>query len=143
MQQRNNLKDQIDQISKNLVIVSALFRGLKNRGSLEDAVSQTNLKLHEKLGFNVSQFISYSKEETIDYAQHTLKSIGHMEFIADYLTELGDWKLNSNRSEALKYYQQSRILYELISSQSRPFDFHRSKKEYALILRIEKLENAS
>lgn len=141
MQQRDNQQNHIDQIGKTLVHVSAFFQGMKNRGSLEEAVAQTNIQLHRKLGFNVTQFVSFSQEETLDYAMDTFKSVTHLEFIAGYLFELGDWKRKENKSEALRYYQQSRTLYQLISSQKMSFDFHRSKKEYALTLQIEKLES--
>jgi len=135
MEQRDLIKDQIEQLGKVLGKILSGFLGLKSSGETSVGIEISNEQLKNELDIDLSQLLELDKYDLKKYLTSRKLSAEHIEILSKYLEEIGLRKLTENKIEADKYLSKTLILLELVDEISKEMSFER-------INRKSRIENA-
>ena len=127
MQQRDILKDQIEQLGKVLAKVLSDFLGLKAQGNVAQAVEMSNEKLQAELDINIEKLIALKEGDLSKYLTSRVYTDEHLEFLSEYLVELG--KTKTTKLEVNSYLQKAIALLDLADEVSESVSFERMNKK--------------
>ncbi len=123
MEQRDFLKDQIEQMGKVLARVLADFFHMKNDNNASEGVEIANQHLREKIDIDIVKLTGLNKGELVDYCMNRNLTADHLEFLAEYLKEAGLAESSSDKQGAKKYWLTAIELLEIGNEISRVISF--------------------
>ncbi|MCG8576837.1 MAG: hypothetical protein MI810_18295 [Flavobacteriales bacterium] len=130
MEQRDLIKDQIEQLGKVLAKMLSDFLGLKSEGKLSEGIESTNYRLQTELDIDIHQLLNFTKEELKNFFANRQHTPEHLETLSDYLKEAGIAELELNEGGKSKMYFQKAIeLLEIANENSQTMSFERMTKQ--------------
>ena len=128
MQQRDILKDQIEQLGRVLGKIIAEFLDLKLQGEVGLGIKQTRKSLQEQLDIDVEKLLLLNEQDLLSYLNERNLIGAHAEMIADYLLDVGSHILPTDPEIGKKYLNKTRDLYEVSNQLSDSLSLERIKK---------------
>lgn len=126
MEQRDLLKEQIEQLGRAIGKVITGFLGLKADGNVMKGFEITNQQFKSELGLDIEKILSLNKRDLSDYLLS--KNIGETGIIqlAEYVEMIGEHRTdNSDKAGA---FNSAINLYEIANAKSDTFDMNRQFK---------------
>ena len=131
MEQRDIIKDQIEQVGKTLGKLIAKFLDLKTMGEVNDAIQVTNRELKEEIKIDVKTLLSLDKKDLKISLKQKHFGEKSLEDLSDYFRTIGESKIN-HPSEAKVYFEKAIELLELADEVSAMFSLNRMYKRKKL-----------
>ncbi len=126
MQQRDIIKDEIEQLGRALGKVLANFFALKNKGAISLAVEVTNQNLQSEIDLDINKLALLNEKEMEDYVQSKKLTDRHLDQLATYVFEIGiSKKGNLTGTNRLKWFRTAKRLLELVEKISNTITFER------------------
>ena len=138
MQQRDLIKDQIEQMGKVLGKIVSIFLDLKSNGDISHAIDVSNQNFQTELDIDVEELILLEKEELTLFLEQKKLSAEPIEKIAEYLTEVGAYYIENDEDQARKSLAQALELYEIIDDQTQTMSLLRMSKKAKIRKILEK-----
>ncbi|MBO6515516.1 MAG: hypothetical protein JJ975_03105 [Bacteroidia bacterium] len=136
MEQRDLIKDQIEQLGRVLGHLLTGFRKLRDAGKPEQAIEVSNEQFHELLDKDVSGFVDMDYEEVKALVKKKQFNDEHLELLSSYLEELAHTVASNDSNRAFEYVEQAIQLLELADEISASASFTRiSKMNYLVSLK--------
>lgn len=129
MQQRDLIKDQIEQLGKVLSAILSEFLGLKSQGRIEEGIEMSNQNFVEKLDLDIDKLLTLSLEESSVYLSELRLTAEHIEVVTNYLIHVAEHKLQTDKSEARKVLQKILQMFEITDEISKTIPFDRMLRE--------------
>ncbi|GAA3560104.1 hypothetical protein [Snuella lapsa] len=99
MEQRDLLKDQIEQLGKVLAKILSDFLGLKSKGQGSQKIEITDQRLLSELDIDIKMLADFTKKELKNYFIARKFTANHLEILSDYLNETGKVENALNKEE--------------------------------------------
>jgi hypothetical protein len=132
VEQRDLLKDQIEQLGKILAKILSDFLGLKSRGKVSQGIEISNHRLQSELDIDIEKLTTVSQETLKDYLEHQKLTAEHIEVLSDYLKELGIAAIKTDPEKAKLYLEQAISLLDAADKISNMMSFDRIDKKKAI-----------
>lgn len=133
MEQRDLLKDQIEQLGKVLGRILSDFLGLKSAGKADLGIEITNQRLQSELDIDIEKLTALSKSALKEYLANHKLTAEHLEILADYLKEIGIEKLKENPLTARVWLEKAIELIDIADELSETKSYDRINKKNELI----------
>lgn len=132
MEQRDLLKDQIEQLGRVLGKILADFLGLKTDASVAESIKICNEQLHKEGNIDVPLLLSLNKEESRNFIIEHHLTPEHIELFVQYLKAIAEKQPQHAEKILIKALQ----LLEITDEDSKAFSWNRSlqKKEIEKLL---------
>lgn len=127
MEQRDLLKDQIEQLGKVLAKILSDFFGLKSKVNIAQTIEISNKHLKSELDIDIEKLVAYDKNKLREYLNTRKFTEIHLETLSDYLTEVG--KNKTTRADAELYLKKAVDLLEYADEISKTISFERINKK--------------
>ena len=123
MQQRDFIKEQIEQLGRSLGKILAVFLGYKTQGTITQGIEITNQQLQSELDIDVEKLVGLNANELKAFldSKH-LKGL-HLDLLAEYFFDIGQSK--HNQKTAIPYYETAIRLIDLAAIYSNTLTFER------------------
>jgi len=122
MEQRDIIKDQIEQLGRVLGKLIANFFALKAEGNVDLAIETTNQQLKSELDLDTAVLANFNAQELEEYVKSKKLTDRHLDKLASYFFEIG----NANESEdRVKWFVAAKELLNLADSHSDTLTFGR------------------
>ena len=126
MQQRDIIKDEIEQLGRVLGKIFANFVGLKTQANINEVIQETNKKLETELDLDVKKILSLEIHELEKYIDLLKLTSRHLDQLSNYFFELGVLKKkDESNEEAGNYFKTAMRLLELAGEKSSTITFDR------------------
>lgn len=126
MQQRDLLKDQIEELGKVLGKMLSKFFDLIASDNIIDVIQIIDNELQSNLDFDISKIIDLDKNAVENYLLNHQLSDVHFDQIGKYLNELGNmYKNENNNIEAKKYFTAAHRIIEFVTTHSETYSMDR------------------
>ena len=125
MEQRDLIKDQIEQLGKVLGQILAGFLGFKSSGQIDQGIKVTNRQLKSELDIDIDELVTASKNELKKYMVERKMATRHFESLGEYLREIGERKMSNDKNMAKIYLMKSLELLDLEDEISQTISFER------------------
>ncbi|MGK0314471.1 MAG: hypothetical protein ACI86M_000685, partial [Saprospiraceae bacterium] len=89
MQQRDIIKDEIEQLGRALGKLINNFFGLKTVGNVTEAIQITNTELISELDIDIEKMVQFEANELEEYIDSNNLTDIHLDQLASYLFEIG------------------------------------------------------
>lgn len=129
MEQRDLLKDQIEQLGKVLAKILSDFLGFKSNSNVAQGIEISNERLQIELDIDIENLITLNKSELTEYAKNRRLTEGHLETLSEYLKEVGMAKVEINKSEVPFYLEKAIELLDIADEISNTMSFDRINKK--------------
>lgn len=136
MEQRDLLKAQIEQLGKVLAKILSDFLGLKSKGQFSQGIEITNKRLQNELDIDIEKIGALSKDKLKDYLKQQKLTTVHIEFLSEYLKEIGIGEIKTDKNKARMSLEQAIHLLDAADEISKTMSFDRinKKKEIEKVL---------
>jgi len=126
MEQRDLLKEQIEQLGRAIGKVITGFLGLKADGNVQKGIDITNQQFKSELDIDIERLLSLNKPELTDYL--LTKNIGETSIVqlAEYVEMIGESQTDNAAKAGA--FNSAVNLYEIANAQSATFDMNRQFK---------------
>ncbi len=141
MEQRDLLRDEIEQISKVIAQIVANLLGLKSKGSIMQGIEITNEQLKTELNIDIEALLQLDKTALQAYLAEQNITYHHYEALASYLKEAGLSKMTHQPTKAITYLSKSLELLILVDEISSSISFERSNEQSAIAKCLKDLQN--
>ncbi|MGB1204790.1 MAG: hypothetical protein ACPG5B_04030 [Chitinophagales bacterium] len=132
MEQRDIIKDQIEELGRVLRKIVAHFFDLKLQGFMQQGIEVSNEALKGKLDFEVDLFLSLSGREAKAYLEKKDITAENLETLATYLKEIGMAKIENDTLLAKTYFSKALNLLDFADEASKTMSFERFNKKAKL-----------
>ena len=129
MEQRDLIKDQIEQLGKVLAKALADFLGLKSKGQVLQGIEVSNEQLKSELNIDINKLITLSKNELKEYLQKGKLTGEHLEILCELIMEIGESKLKGNKEEAKLHLEKALEILEIANEISKTMSFARVNRK--------------
>ena len=129
MEQRDLLKDQIEQLGRVLGKIFANFFGLKAEGKIVLGMEITQQNLKSELDLDIDKMLGLTKENLNDYLINKRLTPKHVDDLSDYLIECGSYYLQSDKNQAKTTLLTAMELLKISNDHSIMYSFDRKQKE--------------
>lgn len=129
MEQRDLLKDQIEQLGKVLAKLLAGFLGLKEEGKASQGIAVINEQMKGKLDLDILLIARLGKAELKTYLQDRQLRGEHIETLSDYFKEMGLSAVNTAPSESKIWLQKAIDLLDVADEVSGTLSFERIQRK--------------
>ena len=130
MEHRDLIKDQIEQLGKVLARILSDFFGLKSQGKTAQGLKIANESLRTELDLDIELILKFKRQELSEYLTSHKLTPEYMEKLADYMSEIAEHAMSTDKIYAMKVFEQILELYTIVDSSSNSHSFNRiSKKE--------------
>ena len=102
MEQRDILKDQIEQLGRVLGRILASLIGLKSNDDVNLVVEETKAVFEKELDLNVAKLVNLKQQELTAYLKERNFHHSHLETLAEYLFEVGKTKYGLEKDSYLR-----------------------------------------
>ena len=128
MQQRDILKDQIEQLGQALGKLISKFLKLDSSGDITSHIEFTNQQLKSELDIDLDQLVGFNQNELKGFIEEKNFTAEHLEMISEYLAKIGTHKANSKKDNANAYLTKAIDLLESANDISQMISFDRIKR---------------
>lgn len=127
MEQRDIIKDQIEQLGKVLGKILTKFMGLPIVENTNEVIEMTNQELQTELDLDINQLIQLESPELERYVQSLKLTDKHLDQLSNYLFKVGIYnkKDDENNGDSQKYFKSAKNLLELANEKSNTITFDR------------------
>lgn len=129
MEQRDLIKDQIEQLGKVLAKILSDFLGLKSSSNVAQGIEISNERLQSELDIDIEKLITLNKTELVEYLKNRRLTAGHLETLSEYLKEVGIAKTEINKSEARLCLEKAIEFLDIADEISKTTSFDRINKK--------------
>ena len=142
LEQRDLIKDQIEQMGKAIANVIANFLGLKSQGSISQAVEVSNKALKTQVDIDIDELTTLSGQKLKDYLSIKKLTPDHIEKLADYLIEIGKYQQTMNLGKAINSLKSVLELLSIVNKGSSIYSLERKSKENNTRLLLQECQKA-
>ena len=135
MQQRDLIKDQIEQLGKALAEITNDFLKLKTSNRVPEAIQITDERFQKYLNISVEQLISVDKSQLPDYLNKNGLTAEHAERLSDYFREVGESLVEQDSRQVKRRLRSAIDLLDAADELTQTASFERMAKQ-AIISRI-------
>lgn len=132
MEQRDLLKDQIEELGRVLGKILANFLGLKNTGSVRKEISFANEQLNSKLDIDIAALVKLDRQAVRKYLFDRKLSSDHLDLLSQYLEKAAQHQTTEGN---INYLNTALILLELANETANAFSFDRLARKEKMIKR--------
>jgi hypothetical protein len=132
VEQRDLLKDQIEQLGKVLAEILSDFLRLKSKGELSEGFAIANQRLQIELNIDIKKVTTLSQVELKIYLVDRKLTAEHIEVLSYYLKELGLAVIKTDTEKAKLYLEQAISLLDAADDISNMLSFDRIDKKKAI-----------
>lgn len=125
MEQRDYLKDQIEQMGKVLAELMGKFMGFKSKGQTSQGIEYVQTELKSQLDIDLDDLLALEKNELKEYLLTKHFSAEHIEQLSDILRNTGEIKLSDNKDEARDKLEKALQILEIADEISNAASFSR------------------
>ncbi|MEL6626723.1 MAG: hypothetical protein AAFS00_02150 [Bacteroidota bacterium] len=125
MEQRDYLKDQIEQLGRVLGNMLAEFLRLKTAGQLYQGIAVSNEQLKEELDLDIPTILALDSDSLHTYLSDRKLTPDHMEILSKYLEETGLAMMEETPEEGKAYLHQALAMMDMIDETTKTFSFER------------------
>ncbi|MCB9223417.1 MAG: hypothetical protein R2780_15135 [Crocinitomicaceae bacterium] len=129
MEQRDLIKEQIEQLGRVLGKILSDFLNLKSEGKTSQGIEVSNERFKEELDIDIDVLRNLGKDELKNYFLNKKFTAEHIEKLADYFFELGTTEENVKEHLSSQYLLRSIDFLDLADSVSNTFSFERMNKK--------------
>ncbi|WP_435263802.1 hypothetical protein [Tenacibaculum sp. nBUS_03] len=129
MEQRDLLKDQIEQLGKVLAKILSDFLGFKSSGNITQGIEISNESLQSELDIDIEKIMTLNKTELDEYIRNRQLTEIHLELLSEYLKEVGLAKSKIDNSDAHLCLQKAIELLDVADEISKTMSFDRINKK--------------
>ena len=129
MEQRDLLKDQIEQLGKVLANILSDLLGLKSKGQTSQGIEATNQRLQGELDIDIEKITTLIKKELKDYLKNRHLRAEHLEILSECLKEIGKGKIEENKKDAKMKLEKAIELLDIADEISKTMSFDRINKK--------------
>jgi hypothetical protein len=129
MEQRDLLKDQIEQLGKVLANILSDLLGLKSKGQTSQGIEATNQRLQGELDIDIEKITTLTKKELKDYLKNRHLRAEHLEILSECLKEIGKGKIEENKKGAKMKLEKAIELLDIADEISKTMSFDRINKK--------------
>lgn len=136
MEQRDLLKQQIEQLGKVLANLLARFIKETDAGNASTAIERTNEQFKSELDLDINKMVSLSKKELLSYFKERRFTATHLEQLSQYLGEIGKIKMTTETDQASICIQKAIEILDLADELSNSISFERMelKRQFSIYL---------
>ena len=124
MQQRDIIKDEIEQLGRALGKLIANFLGMKTEGNVSEAIKITNTELLSELDIDIMKLVQLDGEELDNYIEEKNCNDHHLDQLANYLFEVGQHEKSVN-GNSRKWFEAAMRLLLIVGDKSDTITFAR------------------
>lgn len=128
MEQRDLIKDQIEQLGRVLGKILSDFLGLKSKGRVSQAIELSNEQLKTQLDIDLDEVISLESEQLEEYLVSKKLTAENIEILSDYLSEMGRSQMEMNQQNAKRVLTKAIELLNIADKTSKTICFNRINK---------------
>ncbi len=128
MEQRDLLKDQIEQLGQVLAKLLAGFLGLKEEGKAAQGIEVTNEQLKGKLDIDIPLMVRLDKAELKTYLQDRQLRGEHIEILSNYFMKMGLSTVNTTPPQSRVWLQKAIDLLDVADEISGTLSFERIQR---------------
>ncbi len=126
MEQRDLLKDQIEQLGRVLGQLIANFLGLKSNGNIDFAIEKTNEQLKSELDIDIELLLGFNSKELEEYVKSKKLIDQYLDDLAGYFFEIGKSKnLSTEKGSRIQWLEKAQELLSLAEKNSTTLTFKR------------------
>lgn len=129
MEQRDLLKDQIEQLGKVLANILSDLLGLKSKGQTSQGIEITNQRLQDELDIEIEKITTLTKKELKDYLKNRHLRAEHLEILSECLKEIGKGEIEKNKTDTKMKLEKAIELLDIADEISKTMSFDRINKK--------------
>lgn len=129
MEQRDRLKDEIEQLGKVLAKILSDFLHLKSNGQISQSIKISNQQLESELDIDMHPLLALPHKELTAYLQDRQLTPDHIETLAEYLEELGKSEMDTHKENATLKLKKAMELLDIADEISKTISFDRMHKK--------------
>ena len=129
MEQRDLLKDQIEQLGKVLAKILSDFLGLKSTGNVTQGIEISNERFQSELDIDIEKLVTFNKSELKEYLEAHKLTASHLETLSEYLKEIGKVQIEKNSDDAKIKLNKASELLDIADEISKTMSFDRINKK--------------
>ena len=129
MEQRDLLKDQIEQLGKVLANILSDLLGLKSKGQTSQGIEITNQRLQSELDIEIEKITTLTKKELKDYLKNRHLKAEHLEILSECLKEIGKGEIEKNKQATKVKLEKAIELLDIADEISKTMSFDRINKK--------------
>lgn len=132
MEQRDLLRDEIEQLGKVLAKILSKFLALKESAGNLQAIQACNQMFRSELDVNIEELTQLKKSQLKEYFEKRHFTPEHLELFADYYTELAQSKISEDRIIAKEFLKKTYEILDIADEISNTFSLSRLEKKQRL-----------
>jgi hypothetical protein len=129
MEQRDLIKDQIEQFALALRKIISNFLGYKSEGETTQGIEISNEQISNELNIDVADILSSNESDLKEYFEGNDMTAEHLELLSTYLEEIGRTLIINGNAKSKVYLEKSIELLELADVLSKTISFERMNKK--------------
>lgn len=137
MEQRDILKEQIEQLGRVLGKIISKFLDLKAQGNVVQNIQETNQQFKSELDLDIDKLLTLPKVDLADYVAKKKLNSDHLVQLVDYVEIIGEHQ--SDTAEKANAFNRALDLLEIANAQSDTYDMSRQFKAKEISNKIQKL----
>nr|WP_321411263.1 hypothetical protein [uncultured Allomuricauda sp.] len=127
MEQRDLLKDQIEQLGRVLSQILSNFLGLKSKGNVTQGVEISNERFQSELDIDIEKLLKLENVDLKEYLNTRKLTETHLEILSEYLAEVG--QTETIIAEQEPYLIKAIELLDIADEISKTMSFERMNKK--------------
>ncbi len=132
MEQRDYLKDQIDQMGKVLAKILGDLMGLKTKNDPQRTLTHVDQELKTQVDFELENFLKMSADERRVYAEREVFAASNLETLAEILREMGAVASENSSNYVSDYFKAARDMLNCADEKSGAISLERIQKKQTL-----------
>ena len=137
MEQRDYLKDQIDQMGKALAKVLSDLMGLKTKNEPQGALNQVNQQLKTQVDLDLDKLLKFSTDERQVFLENDTFNAANLEKLAKILKEMGNLAAENRADYVSAYFKLALELLNSADEKSKAISLERIQEKQNLEKLIE------
>ena len=116
-------------MGKAIANVLSNFLGLKNTGRISQGIEVSNEALKTELDIDVDMILSLTGHELRKYLIKKKLTSDHLELLADYFIEYGNYQMQLKRGIAVRAFKRVLELFAIVNENTTTYSVERKNKE--------------
>ena len=137
MEQRDYLKDQIDQMGKALAKVLSDLMGLKTKNEPQSALNQVSQQLKTQVDLDLDKLLKFSTDERQVFLENDTFNAANLEKLAKILKEMGNLAAENRADYVSAYFKLALELLNSADEKSKAISLERIQEKQNLEKLIE------
>ena len=125
MEQRDILKDQIEQAGKVLGKMIEEYFNLKSNGNINEAILATNHQLRSQLDIDVEMLVSLEDNDLVNFISARNFTDIDLDNLSNYFYEIGLIKKQEKKTDVKTWFATAKQLLDIAADLSQTITFER------------------